>query len=475
MDITVFSALFTYFSILVFIGLSAYKKQHTSEDFLLGGRSLNYWLTAIAAHASDMSGWLFIGFPAAVYTNGVPECWAAIGLWICMFLSWQYIAPRLRIATQQYNALTISSYFSKRFNDESGLIRITTACMSLLFFMFYVSAGLRTMGIVSNVAFGIDYQTAILTSTFVVITYTTVGGFLAVAWTDFFQGMFLLLMILIVPSYAYMHLGSLQTITTMAHLKHIPLTLLKDFSLQSIMSALVIAASWGLGYFGQPHILNKFMSIKDPNQIRKAQLVGMTWQFLILLAAIAVGLIGIGFFSTGLVNSEHIFIAMVKHLFNPFFAYFILCSMLAAAISTIDSQVLVFASVLSEDIYKQLINPQATQKAIMNMSRIGVLLISILSLIIAHYEIRSIYALVKYAWSGLGSSFGPLLIASFYSNHITRQGALAGIITGGFVSAMWHHMTLQLSSDPIIPGFLASFVAIFLVSWLTKSTSSYQI
>ena len=458
-----------YLALLIGIGLAGYKKQKTSEDFLLGGRKLNYLIIAISAHASDMSSWLFMGFPAAIYANGLIECWTAIGLFIGMFLSWQFIAPRLRKITEKYKAITLSSYFAKRFNDTSGILRIITALMTLVFFTFYITAGFLSMGIIAETAFGIDFHLAILTSTLVVIFYTFIGGFTAVAWNDLFQGLFLLSMILLVPWVAFSHIDGFQAIQTTAKLKNISLQFLPNFSLQSLSISLTTAVGWGLGYFGQPHILNKFMSIDNVRHLKKAQFIGMTWHFLSLNAAILVGLIGIDFFKQGLTNNELIFITMVKQLFNPFFAGFILCAIIAAIISTIDSQVLVFASVFAEDIYARFINKNASQRNILLVSKASVIFICILAYLIAFHEIRTIYAVVKYAWSGLGSSFGPLLLVSLYSNKINKHGALAGILVGGIISAIWPHLSMPFNAFPMIPGFFLSLIAIFVVSTITRN------
>ena len=468
MELATLFAFFSYFSILIGIGFFAYRRQRTSEEFLLGGRSLNFWVTAFSAHASDMSNWLFMGFPAAIFTFGLLECWTAFGLLSGMFLSWQFIAPRLRTVTEQYNVLTISSYFAKRFDDRSGIIRLVTALMSLLFFTFYITAGLRGMGIVIATAFPLDYHAGITISTLFVLTYTVIGGFTAVAYNDMFQALFLITMIILVPCYAFTTLDGYHIIKTIAQLKQIPLVLLPDYSFASVLTGLTIATGWGLGYFGQPHILNKFMSIRNVHDMKKAQLVGMTWQTITLVAATAVGVIGIGFFPDGLVNSELIFIVMVKQLFAPFFAGIILCAILAAIISTIDSQALVFASVVSEDVYKPFINVDAKGKELVWISRASIIFVCSLAYVIAFFEVRSVYALVKYSWSGLGSSFGPLLLTSLYTKRITHAGALAGIITGGTIAALWPHTSFLFNNYPMIPGFLASIAALLGVSLITK-------
>ena len=472
MSAQVILAFSIYLSILLTIGLSAYHKQTSSEDFLLGGRSLNYWVTAISAHASDMSGWLFIGVPSMIYLHGLSQCWMVIGLFAGMFCCWQFVAPRLRSQTEKYGALTLSTYFAKRYNDTSKVIRLTTAFMMLIFFTFYVGSGFLTMGIVSNSAFGIPYHTAITVGALCVVAYTVVGGFLAVAWTDLFQGLFLLAMILLVPFCAFFQIDGIDHIRSVAQLKNIPLTLLPSNSVAGLFGGLYIALGWGLGYFGQPHILSKFMAIKDVKEMKKSQLVGMTWQFLTLGAAVSIGLIAIAFFPEGLADPQQIFTLMVNKLFSPFFAAFILCAILAAAISTIDSQVLVFASVFAEDIYRDSINPKATPAQMIWVSRLGILLITTLAYGIAYYEARSVHAVVQYAWSGLGSSFGPLLLFSLYSKRVTYAGALTGILSGGIISGLWPYTGLLFSDYPLVPGFFISAALIFIVSQMTCAKHS---
>ena len=292
MDMQTTLAFTIYFGILVIIGLAATRKQKTSADFLLGSRSLNYWITAISAQASDMSPWLFMGFPAVVWAHGLIEGWVVIGCIVGNFLSWHFVAPKLRTATEQYHALTLSTYFSRRFDDHRGILRILTAAISLIFFTFYISAGLRGMGMVSETCFGLDYTLAITISTLAVIAYTAIGGFLAVAWADLFQGTFLLIMVVLVPLVALSTLpGGIADVLQAAQSKNISLSLLPDFSFTGLVSALVIAAGWGLGYFGQPHILSKFMGIGDVKEMSKAKMVGFSWQVVVLSAAVAIGLI----------------------------------------------------------------------------------------------------------------------------------------------------------------------------------------
>lgn len=459
---------FIYAALLTVVGWLFAKKQKTSSDFMVGGRSINYWVTAIATHATDMSAWLFMAFPGAIYTYGLPACWSAIGLLICMYLTWQFVAPKLRTATEHYGALTLSSYFEKRFNDKSGVLRTVSASIALFFFTLYISAGIVALGRALHATFGFSYLTGITIGTLAVALYTLLGGFIAVAWNDFLQGSFVFLVMLFVPAYALYHIGGLDVITQAAHTQNIALTLLPDFSLTTLSTLLIPALGWGLGYFGQPHILVNFMGLDNPDNMHKAKRVGIAWQLITMSAAVLVGLVGIAFFKIPLANNELVFIAIVKSLFSPLFAGFILCAILAAAISTMDSQILVSASMIAQDLYKSVFHRTATPERLVTLSRIGGIVITLLSFLFALNNDESIFALVRYAWCGLGSTFGPVLLFSLYSKKITRNGALTGIVVGGIVAGVWKYLHVPFTDYAIIPGFILSLISIITISEITR-------
>lgn len=470
MNIWFIASFFGYISVLTTIGLIISRRQKSSADFMVGSRTINYWVTAIATHATDMSAWLFMAFPGAIYSEGLVACWAAIGLLVCMFLSWHFIAEKLRRATEHYQAHTLSSYFEKRFNDTSGTLRITSALIALFFFSLYISAGIVALGRALEATFGFSYHTGITLGTLTVALYTILGGFIAIAWNDFLQGMFVFFIILIFPIYALQLIGGFAPIIQASALKNISLSLLPDYSLATLGAVLIPAFGWGIGYFGQPHILVNFMGIDNPNEIPKAKYVGISWQIITLSAAALIGLIGIAFFKTPLANNELVFIAMVKGLFSPLVAGFILCAILAAAISTMDSQILVSASMLTQDIYKKLFNKKATSKQLLTMSRLAAMFVIGFSFFLAFDNKESIFALVRYAWCGLGSTFGPVLILSLYSKKINRHGALAGILIGGFIAGIWRYLGLPFADYAVIPGFALSLISTIFVSRLTKTT-----
>jgi sodium/proline symporter len=455
-----------YFCILTFIGILSYFKTKNSDDFMLGGRSVNYFVTAIATQASDMSSFIFLGLPAAVYAHGFLEIWTAIGLVFFMFLNWQFIAPKLRRETEQYQSLTLSSYFHARYNDSTGMLRMVSALVTIIFFTFYIASGLVGLGRLFEAAFGIGYHAGTLIGLLTVIVYTLIGGFLAVAWSNLFQGLFLLVMIVMVPAAAYYALPGWHTIVQSAQAHNIPLQLIP--SATTLLYSISLIMGWGLGYFGQPHILVNFMGIDDPNKIKYAKYVGITWQIIVLTASIAIGIIGIGYFAPQytLVSGESVFIIMAKELFNPLIAGFALCGIFAATLSTMDTHILISGSVLAEDIYGKIKGKSASSQHLLLVSRIGATIISLCALGIAFNNSNSVYDLVNYAWAGLGSSFGPLVIASLYATSVTTYGALSGIIVGSTVAALWPYVNCTIL--PLVPGFTLSLLSIYVVSLVTK-------
>lgn len=460
------TAVVCYFFLLTIIAISSYKRHLTATDFIIGSRSLNYWLTALAAHASDMSSWLFMGYPATIFVAGLFNAWAAIGLIIFMFLNWQLIAPKLRIATEEYNSLTLSSFFESRLADTSGLIRVFTASMSIIFYTIYISAGLVGLGILLEGLFPIPYSWGIFIGISIVIPYIFAGGYLTLAWIDLFQGIFLMLVIVATPLFLLHKLGGWDNLFQVMTAKNLSLSLFPTFSLPSILEIIYMTVGWGLGYFGQPHIITKFMGIRDVKEMRKSQYIGMNWMILSIGASTLVGLVGILYFQQGLEDPQQLFVLMVKDSFAPFFAGFILCGVLAATINAMSAQVLVLSSNISEDFYKRLICKTASSKERLVAARIGIIMVGFVSFFIAYTKISTIYSLVLYAWSGLGCSFGPLILLCLYWKKVNKYGALAGILAGGIIAAIWPYFSTKI--PPMIPGFFVGLIAIYVVSKATQ-------
>lgn len=473
MHLSIIASFIVYFGLLLTLGLSFHKKQTTSSDFIMGNRSLSYWLVALSAHASDMSAWLFMAFPMSIFVLGPSRIWIALGLLIGMFLNWQFVAPRLRSKTEELGCYTLSSFFEKRFNDTSGMIRVMSALVMVIFLTHYLSAGLIAMGNLFESLFGLDYYIGLTIAMFVVVIYTYFGGFTTVAWTDLFQGVFLLCMILLVPFLAYSKIGGFEQIASAAKSQGIPLSLIPKGGFDAFFTIFSLALGWGLGYFGMPHIITKFMGIRDVKEMHKSKWLGMSWQFITLAAAASVGLIAIAYFPDGIEKPELIFVEMVKDLFHPFIGGMILCAIIAANLSTMDSQILVCGSMMSEDLYVPLRRSPPSDKSILLFSKISVVLISLIALLLSFNRSSTVLDTVLYSWSGLGSAFGPLVLMSLYSTSINRCGAMAGIIVGTAVSMAWPTLNPYLTDYsilPLIPAFILSAASIYLFSkWKSKS------
>lgn len=463
-----------YASLLLSIVFITYKKQTNEADFVVGGRSLNFWVTAISAHASDMSSWLFLAYPMIVYTKGIQEAWVGLGLLIGMFLNWHFVAPKLRVLTEKYNSLTLSSFFQERFHDHTGFIRILTALICLVFFTFYISSGLQGIGYVFSVSFGTSYHLGVFLGLMVAILYTISGGFITVAWTDFYQGLFLVIMVLLVPIVAFIHIGGIPAIIEGAASNQVSLKLFPETGFKGWISIILFILAMGPGYFGQPHILTKFMGIKNPNEMYKSKYFGMSWQFIALSGAVFVGIVAMGYFPNGLENPQLIFAIMAKALFHPFIAGFVLCGIFAATVSTIESQILVQASLLSEDFYKPLFRPNASSKELLWASRSFVIIVASISFVIAFFNFSTIYELVMYSWAGLGASFGPLVLLSLYSKKVNRHGAVAAILVGAVTTGVWKNINTLFSFKipELIPAFILSLIAAFLFSHFSRTKFS---
>lgn len=457
-------AFIAYFALLLGAGFYFYHKNKSHNDFALGDRKLNYWITAISAQASDMSDWLFMGFPGAIYATGFIGIWTAVGLVCFMFLNWHFIAPRFRVATESAHSATLASFLQARFGAKNNAIRVISGLLCLYFFIFYIAAGLAGLGRVFESAFTINYYQGIVIGLAITLTYSLLGGLLAVAWSNLIQGIFLLISILLVPFYAMYQLGGISVvIETLREQSCNYLTFIPENN--GLISILFASMAWGLGYFGQPHILINFMSLDDVSNMKKAKYVGISWQILALSAAILVGLVGKSFIQPALANSEMVFISMVTTLFSPFFAGIILCAMLAATISTINTQSLVSAALITEDLYYPFVKNKVSAQQKLKFTRGAIFIIPLLAVITAFYNTHKIFDLVFYAWSGLGCSFGPLVIMALYTKFVTPQGAIAGLVIGGLTGIFW---PMGNAIPPLVIGFILNFSATFIVSILTQ-------
>ncbi|EGR0070972.1 sodium/proline symporter PutP [Vibrio vulnificus] len=461
-----------YLLLMVAIGVYAYKKTSSSSDYFLGGRSLGPWPAALSAGASDMSGWLLLGLPGYAYAAGIESLWLAGGLLVGTWANWLVSAKRLRTYSIQTDALTLPEFLSRRFDDKSKLIQTISAFFILLFFLFYTSSGLVAGGKLFETVFGLDYSTAVIIGTLCVVSYTLFGGFLAVSWTDLVQGLLMAAALMIVPI-AVMEGGFGQLATDMHNINPELLTLWNDAKGEPLSAIAIISlVAWGLGYFGQPHILARFKASRTNRELGTARRIAVGWTALSMAGAILVGLVGLvwvnGHPGTELADGEKIFMLLVNTVFHPVIAGILLAAILAAVMSTADSQLLVSSSALAEDFYKQVIKPDASSQEIVMVGRIGVVVISIIALILAMTPDSSVLGLVSYAWAGFGAAFGPAVVLSLYWKGMNRNGALAGILIGGITIVVWKQLTGGwFDVYEIVPGIIFSTIAIVGVSKLT--------
>tara|TARA_R110001606_G_scaffold160670_2_gene304633 strand:- start:3344 stop:4840 length:1497 start_codon:yes stop_codon:yes gene_type:complete len=462
-----------YLVVMLGIGLYAYKRTSSSEDYFLGGRSLGPWPTALSAGASDMSGWLLLGLPGYAFAAGLESFWIAGGLFVGTWLNWLICAKRLRTySIKANNALTLPDFLSTRFNDKSKLIQTISALFILLFFLFYTSSGLVAGGKLFETVFGLDYTYAVIIGTVCVVSYTLFGGFLAVAWTDLVQGLMMSAALVIVPLVA-IDGGWSELSSTLMEKNPNLLDIWTNVSGEPLTAIGIISlVAWGLGYFGQPHILARFKASRSNKDIKTARRIAVIWTFISMAGALLIGLVGITFVDSNLTGNladpEKIFMILVNAVFHPVVAGILLAAILAAIMSTADSQLLVSSSALAEDFYKQLFNKEATQKQIVNVGRFAVVAISIVALLLALNPESSVLGLVSYAWAGFGAAFGPAILLSLFWRNMNRNGALAGIVIGGVTVVVWKQLTGGIFDlYEIVPGFLFSTIAIFAVSLAT--------
>ncbi len=466
------STFIAYLIMMLAIGVIAYKRTSNSSDYFLGGRSLGPWPAALSAGASDMSGWLLLGLPGYAYAAGFEAFWLAGGLLIGTWANWLISAKRLRTYSITTESLTLPEFLARRFNDNSKLIQTISAFFILLFFLFYTSSGLVAGGKLFETVFGLDYTTAVIIGTVCVVSYTLFGGFLAVSWTDLVQGLLMSAALLIVPI-AAMNGGLGQLSSDLHTINPELLTLWNDAKGEPLSAIAIISlAAWGLGYFGQPHILARFKATRSNKDLTTARRIAVVWSALSMVGAMLVGLVGLIYVtnsgSPALDDGEKIFMLLVNAMFHPVIAGILLAAILAAIMSTADSQLLVSSSALAEDFYKQLLKKDATSEEIVRVGRIAVVLISLVALFLAMTPDSSVLGLVSYAWAGFGAAFGPAIVLSLYWARMNRNGALAGIVVGGVTIVLWKQFTGGwFDVYEIVPGIILSTISIVVVSYMT--------
>lgn len=463
-----------YMAGMLVVGIIAYRRTKNLSDYILGGRKLNSFVTALSAEASDMSGWLLLGLPGYAYAAGCEAIWLALGLLLGTYLNWRFVAARLRDNTfAAGDSLTLSEYFETRFHDRSRMLRLISGFFILVFFMFYTTAGLVAGGKLFASVFGLPYGWAVILGASTIIVYTFLGGFLAVCWTDCIQGILMILALVSLPAIIVQNQGGWGQ--TADILRKVNPELLNPFTstdghMLSVIS-IISLLGWGLGYFGQPHILTRFMAIKSSANVSQARHLAMGWVTFSLAGALLIGLGGIGTLETSLsgTDTEKVFIILVRTLLHPIPAGICLAAILAAIMSTADSQLLVSSSVLAEDLYKDLFRKNASQQELVRVGRSAVVCISMLACILSMNPKSMVLDLVAYAWGGFGAAFGPTLLLSLFWVRMTRNGALAGIITGGVTVIVWKPLNGGIFDlYEIVPGFILSLLAIVVFSLWDK-------
>ncbi|MFY9973431.1 MAG: sodium/proline symporter PutP [Chromatiaceae bacterium] len=463
-----------YFAAVLAIGWYAYRRTATIADFVLGGRRLGSGVAALSASASDMSGWLLLGLPGLAYAAGADALWLAGGLLIGTYLNWRLMAARLRVFTEAFgDSLTLPEYLANRFGDQGGLLRGAAALFVLVFFLIYTSSGLVAGGKLFESVFGLPYVWAVAAGALSILLYTAVGGFLAVSWTDVLQGLLMAAALVAVPLFALDRLGGLEpsAAAIAAASPHLfdPFTTPEGGPI-GVIAALSLAA-WGLGYFGQPHILARFQGIHSAAAVPQARRIAVTWVSITMAGAILTGLAGVPLLDPPLDGGERekVFIHLVDLLFNPWIAGICLAAILAAIMSTADSQLLVSSGAFTEDLYRRVIRPRAGPKELVAAGRLSVVALAGLAFLLALDPEAQVLDLVGYAWAGFGAAFGPALILSLYWPRMTARGALGGILAGGLTVLIWKQLDGGLFDlYELVPGFLLSWLAVWGSSLLDR-------
>ena len=462
-----------YFILMLAIGLYGWKKSTSNvSEFMLGGRQLPPAVAALSAGASDMSGWMLMGLPGAVYLAGFSAAWIAVGLLIGAWANYIFVAPRLRIYTVVAgDAITIPEYFEKRFNDDSRQLRVIASLVIVIFFTLYTSAGLVAGGKLFEASFGYDYGFGLILTAGVVLAYTLFGGFLAVSLTDFVQGCIMFAALVLVPIVTVATLGGWSD--TQSILTAVDGDFLGWFSGMTAL-ALISSLAWGLGYFGQPHIIVRFMAVRSVEDIPTMRRIGMSWMLITVIGSVMCGIAGLAFITESglsLADPETIFIALSQTLFNPYVAGFLLAAILAAIMSTISSQLLVSSSSLTEDFYRTFFRREASQRELVLVGRIATFAVAVVAILLAMDDTSTVLSLVGNAWAGFGAAFGPVILLSLHWRGMTRKGALAGIIAGAGTVLVWLYAPFTIGGEApsaviyeIVPGFIASTIAILAVS-----------
>lgn len=459
-----------YLAVLLFVGFATFRFNKTLSDYVLAGRKLGIWVVTFSERASGESAWLLLGLPGVVFAAGLSELWVAIGCTTGILFSWMFIARRLRVESEANYALTIPEYFENKYDDETRFIRTLGTLIIVFFFTFYVCAQFIGAGKVLNVTFDIPHFWGMVIGALIILFYTIMGGFMAVAWTDFVQSMLMVFTLVLLPIIGLIEFGGWDKIVSfIAQNKADHLSILGGNA--GILAALSVISglSWGLGYMGQPHLLARFMAIKKPEQLHKGAFIGISWAVLAFWGAMFIGLFAITSYTMeGIGDQEKVMPLMATTLLPGWLAGILISGAIAAMMSTADSQLLVTTSAVAEDIYHNYIDRDASEKKLVTVSRIITFCVGVAAFIIATFSQEFVFTMVAFAWSGLGSAFGPALLLSLWWRKTTREGILAGMLAGTITTVIWH-FTPQLSGlvMELAPAFILAFLAVWLVSLAT--------
>lgn len=468
-----------YLGIMIYVGLKNASKNNSSADFFLGGRKVGPWVTALSAEASDSSAWLLMGLPGLCYLGGIQESvWTAVGLIIGTYLSWLFVAKPLRKCSIAFgDSITIPEFLSNRFKDKTHLLSIVSVIFIVLFFTIYTASGFVACAKLFNSVFGLNYHAGLAIGLVVILCYTITGGYTAVCTTDFIQGSLIFVAFVISTIIVIFSIGSGNTPVSVSdvfnNFQTLAGTELQSFNGMGIVSAL----AWGLGYFGMPHIIVRFMGIRSNSEIGKARRIGIVWMVISYIGAILIGTLGTVYLkkygiTLDSVSAETVFSATMQNMYPAFIAGIFLCAILAASMSTADSQLLAASSAVSQDIFKGLIKKDAEEKDVLNVSRFTVFLIALIALFMSLNPNSSIFNLVSFAWSGFGGTFGPLVLLALYWKRTTAAGAIAGLVCGGIIDVIWHYIPASVAPIfglyEIVPAFLACLIVTVIVSICTK-------
>ncbi len=476
--IQILIAFICYLTMMVIVGLRYVKKTKSSSDFFLGGRKTGPWITALSTEASDMSAWLLMGLPGIAYVSGLSGVfWTALGLLIGTYLNWLFVAKRLRsYSVLSGDSITIPEFFVNRFKDKNRIIGLLSTVIILVFFTVYAASGFVACAKVFNLVYGIEYTWALLLAVAVILGYTLLGGYLAVCATDFIQGtiMFFALVISVIIM-IIVGGGFTETFAKLSSFGNEFVSPVAVASDTGSLSPLKIIGdfAWGLGYFGMPHILIRFMSLRSNKEIALSRRIAMVWVSIALVAAIMVGLVAKNYLAPGALASseaENVFLAVIMKMFPAFIAGIFLCSIMAAAMSSADSQLLVAASAFSHDVYKGFINKNASEKTTLNLSRLTVCMVAVIAFIIALDPDSSVFGLVSFAWAGFGAAFSPIILLALFWKGTTKWGAISGMVSGMLVAILWFFLDGGIFDVyEILPGFLAALLVAIIVSFLDKN------